>query len=422
MTYTVMIEIGGESVKVGQISEAGFAYDPTYLSRSNVKPISVSLPLQEVPFSPQRTKNFFDGLLPEGFTRRTVAQWMHVSEDDYLSILAGLGRECLGAIRIVDESDTAPAQYQKLTLAQVQALAAEGTTQSAKLVTESHLSLTGASGKVGLYYDAANDAWYQPFGTAPSTHIIKQSHVRLNGIVVNELLCLHTAKKCGIDVPACFILDAGGTADENILFATARYDREMVADARKIGGLPCPRRLHQEDFAQALGIPAAEKYEPESGSYLKDMFTLLKTQSTTPLEDQLKLWDLTVFNYLIGNTDNHLKNASLLYDSTLSTLRLAPAYDVVSTTVYSGSTRRLSMHLGDATMLDAVSEDSFRKAAHEVGIGEKLAMKRLAAMAEKFEAALNTTAEELVDQGFSNAAQLREQILSTGGYSHITKL
>ena len=49
----------------------------------------------------------------------------------------------------------------------------------------------------GDCYDAADNAWYQPFGTAPSTHIVKQSHVRLSGIVVNELLCLHTAKKCG---------------------------------------------------------------------------------------------------------------------------------------------------------------------------------------------------------------------------------
>ena len=421
MTYPVMIEIGGESVRVGQISEAGFAYDPTYLSHPNAKPISVSLPLQEALFSAQKTKGFFDGLLPEGFTRRTVAQWMHVSEDDYLSILAGLGCECLGAIRVVDASDAAPAQYQKLTLAQVQALAAEGTTQSAKLVAESRLSLTGASGKVGLYYDAANDAWYQPFGTAPSTHIVKQSHVRLSGIVVNELLCLQTAKRCGITVPDCFILDAGGTEDEKILFATARYDREMVADGRMLNGLPCPRRLHQEDFAQALGIPAAKKYEPESGAYLKDMFALLKAQSANPLEDQLKLWDLTVFNCLIGNTDNHLKNASILYNSTLSTLRLAPAYDVVSTTVYSGSTRRLSMRLGDATTLDAVSKDSFRKAAHEIGIGEKLAMKRLSAMTDRFEAALNTAAEELAAQGFTNAVQLRDQILLTGGYSLIAK-
>ena len=145
----------------------------------------------------------------------------------------------------------------------------------------------------------------------------------------------------------------------------------------------------------------------------------MKAQSANPLEDQLKLWDLTVFNYLIGNTDNHLKNASLLYDSTLSTLRLAPAYDVVSTTVYSGSTRRLSMRLGDATTLDAVSEDSFRKAAHEIGIGEKLAMKRLAAMVETFEAVLNATAEELAAQGFSNAMQLRDQIFLTGGYQRL---
>ena len=417
MTYTVMIELHGEAVKVGRISEAGFVYDPLYMDRPDANPISISLPLQEAPFSPQKTKCFFDGLLPEGFTRRTVAQWMHVSEDDYLSILAGLGRECLGAIRIGEDSDVTAAQYQKLTLSQVQALAAEGTTQSAKLVTESHLSLTGASGKVGLYYDAVNDAWYQPFGTAPSTHIVKQSHVRLSGIVVNELLRLQTAKKCGIEVPDCFILDTGGAADENILFAAARYDRKMSDDGRMLNGLRCPRRLHQEDFAQALGIPAAEKYEPESGSYLKDMFTLLKNHSVNPLEDQLKLWDLTVFNYLIGNTDNHLKNASLLYDSGLSTVRLAPAYDVVSTTVYPGSTRRLSMRIGDAATVDDVNEDSFRKAAHEIGLGEKLALKRLSAMEDKLEAALNATAEELAIQGFSNALQLRDQILLTGGCS-----
>ena len=59
--YGKRIALAGKSVKVGQISETGFTYDPTYLSRSSVKSISVSLPLQEAPFSPRRTKNFFDG-------------------------------------------------------------------------------------------------------------------------------------------------------------------------------------------------------------------------------------------------------------------------------------------------------------------------------------------------------------------------
>ena len=75
------------------------------------------------------------------------------------------------------------------------------------------------------------------------------------------------------------------------------------------------------------------------------------------------------------------------------------------------------MQIGDAVMVDDVNEDSFRKAAHEIGLGEKLALKRLSAMREKFEAALNATAEELAIQGFSNALQLRDQILLTGGCS-----
>lgn len=135
----------------------------------------------------------------------------------------------------------------------------------------------------------------------------------------------------------------------------------------------------------------------------------------------MKLWDLTVFNFLIGNTDNHLKNLSLLYDASLASVRLAPAYDVISTTVYSGSTRDLSMRIGDAVTVDDVSESSFRMAAREVGIGEKLAIKRFSAMAQQFESALASTAEELTGKGFTNATQLREQILLTSGYRHIDK-
>lgn len=61
----------------------------------------------------------------------------------------------------------------------VKNLAKEGVSESAQLVTKAHLSLTGASGKVGLYYDDKKGEWYLPIGNAPSTHIVKQSHVGL---------------------------------------------------------------------------------------------------------------------------------------------------------------------------------------------------------------------------------------------------
>ncbi len=166
----VSIERSGRLVPVGKIigespSDASFRYSEEYRLGGGT-PISISLPLQEDAFSAERTAGFFEGLLPEGFTRRTVAQWMHVDEGDYLSILHGLGRECLGALCITEDGETVDASYERITDSQVQDLAAEGVTKSAELVTKSHLSLTGASGKVGLYFDEPGKAWYLPHGTA----------------------------------------------------------------------------------------------------------------------------------------------------------------------------------------------------------------------------------------------------------------
>jgi len=201
ITLIVQIEINGIMTKAGVISgtdykDAVFSYDELYMANKTHRPISISLPFSDKPFSAERTKNYFEGLLPEGFTRKSIAQSMHSDPDDYISILKELGQECLGAIQIFDESNKIEKScYKELTKKEVKALAKEGSSLAANLVIESHLSLTGASGKTGLYYDEKKDRWYQPVGSAPSNYIVKQSHVRLSNIVVNEQLCLLTAKK-----------------------------------------------------------------------------------------------------------------------------------------------------------------------------------------------------------------------------------
>lgn len=73
------------------------------------------------------------------------------------------------------------------------------------------------------------------------------------------------------------------------------------------------------------------------------MFAILQNYSASPMEDQLKLWKICVFNYLIGNTDNHIKNQSLLYSEDLKRIRLAPAYDIVSTMIYDSSTENMAL-------------------------------------------------------------------------------
>ena len=108
--YIISIEKNGQMVPVGSIcgenyQTARFAYLDKYLDSANAVPVSISLPLQRKSFSAEKTRQFFEGLLPEGFTRRSVAQWLHLDENDYLSILHQLGKECLGAIRVLKEGE-----------------------------------------------------------------------------------------------------------------------------------------------------------------------------------------------------------------------------------------------------------------------------------------------------------------------------
>ena len=422
--YIISIEKNGRMVPVGSIDggdyrTAQFSYMDEYLDEANAVPVSISLPLQRERFSAGQTRQFFEGLLPEGFTRRSVAQWLHLDENDYLSILYQLGRECLGAVRVLKEGETQAASYEMITKQQVKALAAEGAQKSAEIVSKSHLSLTGASGKVGLYYDTAGNQWYLPQGTAPSTHIVKQSHVRLEGIVTNEQLSMMTAAKCGIEVPKSFIIDLGSGEDNEVLYATRRYDRTFEGAADTISGLLAPLRLHQEDFSQALGISSANKYEKEHTGYMRRMFELLRQFSSNPIVDQGKLWDIIVFCYLLGNTDAHVKNFSLLYGRDLRSIRLAPAYDLVSTTVYESSTREMSFYIGNALLTDEITETSFREAATEIHIGERFASRRYNYICNHFREALRETAAELQEAGFSKAKEIEEKILHTGGYAKL---
>jgi serine/threonine-protein kinase HipA len=101
----------------------------------------------------------------------------------------------------------------------------------------------------------------------------------------------------------------------------SRYDRDLTREPI--------RRLHQEDFCQALGKLYVEKYQHEGGPSVRDSMRLIDEHSAAPARDRQQFWLALVFNVLIGNCDAHGKNYSLLYDSPAPSL--APFYDLVST-------------------------------------------------------------------------------------------
>ena len=80
----------------------------------------------------------------------------------------------------------------------------------------------------------------------------------------------------------------------------------------------------------------------------------------------------------------------------------------------------MAFRIGGELSIDDITRDSFRSAAKEVGLRERMAMQRFDNMAERFLPALRGAAEELVREGYPKAAEIEERILRTAGARILT--
>ena len=110
-------------------------------------------------------------------------------EENYLSLLAGYGFECIGDVIIARENEVLTNHYEPIDVTN---LASDlGENKAAEINAASRLSLAGTQNKVGLYHDPRSirweTDWYRPLGGAPSTHILKTSPNR--NVLYLEYLC-----------------------------------------------------------------------------------------------------------------------------------------------------------------------------------------------------------------------------------------
>ena len=332
-----------------------FTYAREYLESSRARPLSLSLSLREEPFDDRRARPFFAGLLPDEFARERLARYLGVSRHNDFALLAEVGGECAGAIAFYPP-DTEPPPSGKGNLVPLDETALAGLLSELPrrpLLAggELRLSLAGAQDKMALVY--MDGAFYLPRGDRPTTHIIKPAVEHFVGTVPNEYFCMLLATRLGMRVPTIEICTVEGIS----FLVIERYDR-----ARSEHGQI--ERLHQEDFCQALGIPPERKYQGEGGPSLAQCFKLLDA-CARPARDRLELLQRVLFNYLIGNADAHGKNFALLHRSREP--YLAPAYDLVCTTIYSDHTDRMAMKIGRGKRFAEVRPrhwESFARDAH----------------------------------------------------------
>jgi serine/threonine-protein kinase HipA len=356
-----------------------FRYDPSYLQEPGAVPLSYSLPLRDTAFTNAQCRGYFSGLLPESEVRDVVAKNLGISGKNDFSMLREIGGECAGAVSFIvpGQEETVRALDCKRLNESEFAEILRNLPQRPLLAGEKdiRLSLAGAQEKLAIIYDDEGIAL--PLGSAISTHIVKPDLVRFPDIIYNEELCMQLAQRIGLQ-----------TADAQIKYADTipyllikRYDRMHPDKTNK-----SIERVHQEDFCQALGSISERKYQREGGPSLANCFKLIRDTSEVPATDLIQMLNAVLFNFLIGNNDAHGKNFSFLYvmkDDGRYSMRLAPFYDLISTSYYPELSPLMAMEIGDKYKSAEVTLNHFEHLAQQCGLSKAMLLRQLRIVIER---------------------------------------
>lgn len=147
--------------------------------------------------------------------------------------------------------------------------------------------------------------------------ILKPPHLHYEELPQNEDVTMHMADAAGIVVPLHGMIY---NKDGSLTYFIKRFDR-----------LPKGHKLGVEDFAQLLGFSRDTKYE----SSMEQVVGVIEKFCTFPMIEKIKLLRLTLFSFLVGNEDMHLKNFTLIKKK--EKVCLSPAYDLLNTTLAIGN-------------------------------------------------------------------------------------
>jgi|SRR5579871_728986 len=323
-----MIKTWTGGIEAGLLDRYGdrgstFAYLPgTTPTRAVSITMPVRLPSWDVPFG---LAPIFEMNLPEGFLRerlRLAFAKATGSFDDF-DLLSIVGRSQIGRVRYTGESEQLHEGVPFESVDEILERRRSGGLFRYLLEKFAHASgISGVQPKVLVRDEIAFQETHdsstrlsQSFQGA--THIVKLWQPNdYPQLAANEYFCLKAAHKCGLDVPP-FRLSVDGMA-----LVIDRFDLRTDGTYRGF-----------EDFCVLNARRTDEKYRGSYETSVMKRFAQF-ANSRHLHEDLERLFTLLALNCALRNGDAHLKNFGVVYDDVEGEARLAPVYDLVTTSVY----------------------------------------------------------------------------------------
>ena len=363
--------------------EVRLDYQADWLQAPDRFPASLTMPLGEAGYGQDLVLPWLMNLLPEGEPLRAMTRALGASPEDVLALIIETGGDLAGALTIGSAGQDGAPGYR--IVPDTAALERIITNLPARpfLVGENGVSMSLAGAQDKLPVALQGDGLAIPINGAPSTHILKPDNPRLLDSVQNEALCMVLANRIGLPTAPV----TTGKAGERSYLLVTRYDRT--------DGESGTRRIHQEDFCQALGRPAAAKYEfnrtGRRGPSLADMFALVREHMTA--RDITRLLDAVIFNIAIGNVDSHAKNYSILLQ--LEGPSLAPLYDLMSGLAWDGITTNHAQAIGGQRRGRHIYGRHWHRMAEACGLAARATVRRVEDVTKRMAGELPNAIDEV---------------------------
>lgn len=333
--------------------------------------VSLTMPLRSESWTSKTLHPIFQMNMPEGALREAIKNhFSKIEKMDDMGFLKIIGPYVLGRVKFEDIGDS------KTNLSLDDILNSEKENLFEELMARFAIR-SGVSGIQPKLLLSAQNKTTMRF----EHYIVKSWQKEYEQLALNEYFCMSAIKNVGLETPEFYL------SDDLSLFIMKRFD--VKEDNSYLGF---------EDMCVLTGRGTDEKYD---GSYEEVARVIKETISPKYKKEGLKtFFTAIVMNHFLQNGDGHLKNYGVLYENDYDDSRLAPIYDVITTTCYIKNDIP-ALRLGDAKMW--WKEKTYKTFA-KLSCG--LTNKEYEEIIEKCRVAIHITKNE-IDAFASNSAEIQ---------------
>jgi len=299
------LEVNVNCKQVGNLVLEDNEYIYSYIGDDKNDYISLTMPVRVKSYINRQLHPIFEMHLPEGYLLSVIKKhFSKLTKTDDFGLLKLMSQNIKGR---VSYKKNASLDSEILTLESL--IHPNSSNLFDELVSKFALSssLSGVQPKVlAKVQDKAT--------LALEDYIVKSWGEDYPNLAINEYYCMQVIKKANIEVPEFYL------SDDYKLFIMKRFDLNENGTF-----------LGFEDMCVLQAKQRDDKYEGSYESIAKTIKTF--TSAKHKKEALRQFFKMIVINHFVQNGDAHLKNYGLLYED-MNNVKLAPAYDVVSTTMY----------------------------------------------------------------------------------------